>query len=95
MLSFADREMNILYHHSFTHQDVLQDIVRNERVYQKIIRPQLVEYEKQVAKRASEIYAGLGKNAREAFVNQLEGMAFVLSCQKREDKPEEEKKEAS
>ena len=27
--------------------DILQDIVRNERVYQKIIRPQLVEYEKQ------------------------------------------------
>ena len=27
--------------------DILQDIVRNERVYQQIIRPKLVEYEKQ------------------------------------------------
>jgi hypothetical protein len=32
------REMNILYHHSFTHQDALQDIVRiyndSVRIYQ-------------------------------------------------------------
>lgn len=55
----------------------------------------MLDNEKKIAEKACEIYAGLGKNAREAFVNQLEGMAFVLTCQKREDKPEEEKKEAS
>ena len=55
----------------------------------------MVEAEKKIAEKACAIYSGLGEKAREAFVNQLEGMAFVLSCQKREEKLEEEKKEAS
>lgn len=55
----------------------------------------MVETEKKIAEKACAIYAGLGKKAREAFVNQLEGMAFVLLCQKREDKPETENKETA
>ena len=55
----------------------------------------MVEAEKKIAEKACAIYAGLGEKAREAFVNQLEGMAFVLLCQKREDKPEGEKKETA
>ena len=55
----------------------------------------MVENEKKIAEKACAIYAGLGEKAREAFVNQLEGMAFVLLCQKREDKPEGEKKETA
>ena len=55
----------------------------------------MVENEKKVAEKACAIYAGLGEKAREAFVNQLEGMAFVLLCQKREDKPETENKETA
>ena len=56
---------------------------------------EMVENEKKVAEKACAIYAGLGEKAREAFVNQLEGMAFVLLCQKREDKPEAENKETA
>ena len=55
----------------------------------------MVENEKKVAEKACAIYAGLGEKAREAFVNQLEGMAFVLLCQKREDKKETENKETA
>ena len=55
----------------------------------------MVEAEKKIAEKACAIYAGLGEKAREAFVNQLEGMAFVLLCQKREDKPETENKETA
>ena len=51
--------------------------------------------EKKIAEKACAIYAQLGKTAREAFVNQLEGMAFVLESQRREAKQDEEKKEAS
>jgi hypothetical protein len=51
--------------------------------------------EKKIAEKACAIYAQLGKTAREAFVNQLEGMAFVLESQRREAEPDEEKKEAS
>ena len=51
--------------------------------------------EKKIAEKACEIYARLGKTAREAFVNQLEGMAFVLESQRRDAEPDEEKKEAS
>ena len=51
--------------------------------------------EKKIAEKACAIYAQLGKTAREAFVNQLEGMAFVLESQRRDAEPDEEKKEAS
>lgn len=51
--------------------------------------------EKKIAEKACAIYAQLGKTAREAFVNQLEGMAFVLDSQRREKKPDDDKKEAS
>ena len=51
--------------------------------------------EKKIAEKACAIYAQLGKTAREAFVNQLEGMAFVLESQRREKKPDDDKKEAS
>ena len=54
-----------------------------------------ISFEKKIAEKACAIYAQLGKTAREAFVNQLEGMAFVLESQRREEKPDEEKKEAS
>jgi hypothetical protein len=51
--------------------------------------------EKKVAEKAGEVYAKLGATAREAFVNQLEGMAFVLNSQKREEVKEEKEQEAS
>ena len=51
--------------------------------------------EKKVAEKACEVYAKLGAKAREAFVNQLEGMAFVLNSQKREEVKEEKEQEAS
>lgn len=51
--------------------------------------------EKKIAEKACAIYAQLGETAREAFVNQLEGMAFVLQSQRREKELDEEKKEAS
>lgn len=59
-----------------------------------IIR-EMVEAEKKVAEKACEVYAKLGAKAREAFVNQLEGMAFVLNSQKREEVKAEEEQEAS
>ena len=59
------------------------------------IENRMVENEKKVAEKACEVYAKLGAKAREAFVNQLEGMAFVLNSQKREDVTEEKKQEAS
>lgn len=55
----------------------------------------MVENEKKVAEKACEVYAKLGAKAREAFVNQLEGMAFVLNSQKREEVKEEKEQEAS
>ena len=61
----------------------------------KTIGEQMETNEKKIAEKACAIYAQLGKTAREAFVNQLEGMAFVLESQRREAKPDEEKKEAS
>lgn len=59
------------------------------------IGEQMETNEKKIAEKACAIYAQLGKNAREAFVNQLEGMAFVLDSQRREKKADEEKKEVS
>ncbi len=52
--------------------------------------------EKKIAEKACEVYAGLNGRAREAFVNQLEGMAFVIQSQRGENKEKkEEDKEAS
>lgn len=42
--------------------------------------------EKKIAEKACEVYAGLNGRAREAFVNQLEGMAFVIQSQRGEEK---------
>lgn len=52
--------------------------------------------EKKIAQKACEVYAGLSGKAREAFVNQLEGMAFVIQSQRGDDKEKkDEEKEAS
>ena len=61
----------------------------------KTIGEKMEQNEKKIAEKACAIYAQLGKAAREAFVNQLEGMAFVLDSQRREKKPDDDKKEAS
>lgn len=61
----------------------------------KTIGGKMEQNEKKIAEKACAIYAQLGKTAREAFVNQLEGMAFVLESQRREKKPDDDKKEAS
>lgn len=51
--------------------------------------------EKKIAEKACEVYAGLNGRAREAFVNQLEGMAFVIQSQRGENKEKEKEKEVS
>ena len=61
----------------------------------KTIGEKMEQNEKKNAEKACASNAQLGKTAREAFVNQLEGMAFVLDSQRREKKPDDDKKEAS